>query len=95
MSFDFLIRETFFFNIKKAHFESINRNLGADITHPLDSFFFFFGEVLKFYLCLVKNGTTLEVSVLFPLYPCIPACDINHPHGSKSKIYSQSSIFYV
>lgn len=42
MSFDFLIRETFFFNIKKAHFESINRNLGADITHPLDSFFFFF-----------------------------------------------------
>lgn len=27
-----------FFNIKKAHFENIKRNLGADIVYPLFSF---------------------------------------------------------
>lgn len=38
-------------------------------------------------MSLVKNGSILEVSVLFSLYPCISSYYINHPHESKSKIY--------
>lgn len=69
----------------------MNRNLGADIIHPLDSLFC---EVLKFYLCLVKNGSILEVSVQFS-YPPISTYYINHPREFKSKIYTQNSIICI
>lgn len=50
-------------NLKKKHTPKL---LTETSSTPLDSFF---GEVLKFYLCLVKKGTVLEVcSILVSMF---------------------------